>query len=205
MIWMFPCTLNCISSCFSTFCLHCKRGLAMKWHQRRRSTWVSAIHGNCQQFMAIHQFSVSRNSQATKSTRNRRIFQCCVRIPVVNIVDIFAACESQIVIPHTTLGTFNLLCLSKDWHRTELTRLRKQSEMQVREGVWCVLECYTVESEQIRGFCPVCLVDVLPEVILKPPHAYYDEYCSGFVRPNPKQQTLGQNYGALGTKNGMFS
>ena len=132
---MFPCTLNCISSCFSTFCLHCKRGLAMEWHQRRRSTWVSAIHGNCQQFMAIHQFSVSRNSQATKSTRNRRIFQCCVRIPVVNIVDIFAACESQIVIPHTTLGTFNLLCLSKDWHRTELTRLRKQSEMQVREGV----------------------------------------------------------------------
>lgn len=87
-----------------------------------------------QQFMAIHQFSVSRNSQATKSTRNRRIFQCCVKIPVVNIVDIFAACESQIFIPHTTLGTFNLLCLSKDWHRTELNRLRKQSEIAGQRG-----------------------------------------------------------------------
>ena len=123
----------------------------MEWHQRRRSTWVSAIHGNCQQFMAIHQFSVSRNSQATKSKRNRRIFQCCVRFPVVNIVDILLPVNHRLSSPHTTLGTFNLLCLSKDWHRTELTRLRKQSEMQVREGVWCVLECYTVESEQIWG------------------------------------------------------
>ncbi len=84
----------------------------MEWRQRRGSTW------------AIRQFSVSPISQATKFQREIDAFSNAAQIPVVkkSFSTIFAACESRILIPHTTLGTFNLLCLSKDRHRTERNR-----------------------------------------------------------------------------------
>ena len=100
---------------------------------------------------------------------------------------------------HTTLGTFNLLCLSKRLASTELTRLRKQSEMQVREGVLMRARMLYSRIGADLGVLS-CLFWWLycKKVILKPPHAYYDEYCSGFVRPNPKQQNVGAELWSFG-------